>query len=160
MASGFPWRFSFLKLPQNHGPSSWFWWSQHPASDSCWVICDANTPPPPLTTVLQMIWSWIKTCVGFPYKNPSTNSWWMHGTQFFSSDMSGPSQISWKSVNCVSNSTHRRNFPSHRSDLRQNTTFEPHCLQPGMTEIADLDFWVATPLSYGYFPCVIMIWIL
>ena len=36
---------------------------------------------------------------------------------------------------------------SHRSDLRQNKTFELHCLQPGMSQMADLDFWVATQES-------------
>ena len=29
---------------------------------------------------------------------------------------SGPLQISWKCVNCISNSTYKGNFPSHRSD--------------------------------------------
>ena len=142
MASDFRWRFSFLKLLQNHGPSTWIRSCQHPACDSCWIICDANSPTATLNHSITIL-SWIETCVGFPYQkslhellldtwNTVFQQWHVLATTLHNG--SGPSQISWKCVNCVSN-----------------------FLQPGMSEMADLDFWVATQLSYCYIPCCVAI---
>ena len=129
VASGFRWRVSFLKLPQSHVPSGWFQSSQHPTFNICWIICDANSTT---TTINHSIttWSWIITCCWFSIQknlhellmdtcmersfSAATCLSYVQATTM--NNGSGPLQISWKCVNCVSNSTYKGNFPSHRSD--------------------------------------------